>query len=1052
MNLLNMTPLMNFKIFIIILLSIFHQSIQGQVIPGVKYLEPTVFSSSPQASSLGAYGKETVNMFSGQPNINLPLYSISTSDFNMPISLNYNLESVKPTEHPGIMGLGWSLIFGGVVNRVVKGGVDEIMTPHITPESIYSYYDNYGTLNRADWFSYGFMNNLANCMATDSPSGLCSYPASDEFHFSVNGINGSFYKNHEGKWIVSSSENLDFKITDEIAHDYQIRDKGFHPVDDKTFTIKRIIHGFTLTDSKGIRYIFGKQPNSIEFSAQANPIRDSYNTHFVAKAWFLTKIILPNAKEIDFEYSYDYHPVFKLYMGFGQMAVKIGGHMERSGVNAKNFTRDFYMYPSKIKTDEVEVNFYKSLSNSLDYNLNNAGWGQYEIEYSHHYGTAYQNNKHWYKLDSMVVKSNVTGKRVYKLQPQFIDNPDSRLFLTGIKEYGKNNSNERIHSFEYNQTPLPPLVTQKIDHWGFYNNLDFFEHETPENGDHYSYNQLKWKYSTYREPSSDQNIREAGVLKIIKFPTKGFTEFFYEPNTYSKYLKTDMSSQSFIVESTANHSAGGLRIKKIIHNPEINNDQIITKEYFYVQDYMNGNMTSSGVLGMRPTYFEEYSEQNDLQFFKLISHPILNPIYPGASQITYSKVYEKNSLTGTTEFIFSNQDNGSLDQGANHYIHSQLVTNELSEYSYLNKLRYNSMSHERGKLLFMNKYDNNNVLVEKTQLIYSNDPNRFDSKIRSIDFSSKVYGRCYPSMVVPGFTECGLVREIIDMSAYTTYAYHSPIIEKITTLYNSAANNPIITSENYSYNSGLFYQLKEVKTTNSLGEEIRSEYKYPQDLEWDRPYLSILVAQNRVADPVQTKTYNSTQSTPLSTQEIIYDDFNLSPYVYQVLPKYIFTKKNSNDVNISPTGDDLEITYDKYDIQGNLTQYTLVDGTPVRIVWGYGTETDGQGLLIGGPYPIAKIENPPVNDSNFESYIHNLKNSSLSGNPGDLELIFLQMIRIFPNSKITGYTYEPLIGVKSITQNNGQKETYEYDGFGRLIQVLDHNGKVLKKINYNYKD
>ena len=52
---------------------------------------------------------------------------------------------------------------------------------------------------------------------------------------------------------------------------------------------------------------------------------------------------------------------------------------------------------------------------------------------------------------------------------------------------------------------------------------------------------------------------------------------------------------------------------------------------------------------------------------------------------------------------------------------------------------------------------------------------------------------------------------------------------------------------------------------------------------------------------------------------------------------------------------------------------------------------------------------------------------------------------------VTTYTFMPLIGMTSIKLPNGWTTTYEYDGFGRLTRVVDHNGHTISTNSYNYK-
>ena len=55
-----------------------------------------------------------------------------------------------------------------------------------------------------------------------------------------------------------------------------------------------------------------------------------------------------------------------------------------------------------------------------------------------------------------------------------------------------------------------------------------------------------------------------------------------------------------------------------------------------------------------------------------------------------------------------------------------------------------------------------------------------------------------------------------------------------------------------------------------------------------------------------------------------------------------------------------------------------------------------------------------------------------------------------PTSLITSYTYKPLIGILAETDPRGVTTYYNYDSFGRLFEVKNDDGKLLKKYQYNY--
>ncbi|MES2275316.1 MAG: DUF5977 domain-containing protein [Bacteroidota bacterium] len=60
-------------------------------------------------------------------------------------------------------------------------------------------------------------------------------------------------------------------------------------------------------------------------------------------------------------------------------------------------------------------------------------------------------------------------------------------------------------------------------------------------------------------------------------------------------------------------------------------------------------------------------------------------------------------------------------------------------------------------------------------------------------------------------------------------------------------------------------------------------------------------------------------------------------------------------------------------------------------------------------------------------------------------------LRLYPqNAEMTTYTYQPFVGITSVTDAKSQSTFYDYDSFGRLIRVKDQSGNIIKHNEYHY--
>ncbi len=82
------------------------------------------FHPSPQSAAYARYGEYPVDHSTGVPKIEIPIYTLNTGDYELPISISYHASGIKVLDVSGPVGLGWTLNAGGVITRTVCGMPD----------------------------------------------------------------------------------------------------------------------------------------------------------------------------------------------------------------------------------------------------------------------------------------------------------------------------------------------------------------------------------------------------------------------------------------------------------------------------------------------------------------------------------------------------------------------------------------------------------------------------------------------------------------------------------------------------------------------------------------------------------------------------------------------------------------------------------------------------------------------------------------------------------------------------------------------------------------
>ncbi|MGV0923421.1 hypothetical protein [Empedobacter tilapiae] len=952
-----------------------------------------------------------VSLNNGMTNIEIPLYTISTKDIDLPIKLSYYSRGQKLSEISSEVGLGWNINVPYKISRQVAGIEDE-------GNDGYFYNDVYKKnifKNRTELRKVEAYSNSGDGSSYDLEP--------DKFYLNL--------PNYSGKFIY-----------DQIEGDFVMQDFEAYKIE-RIYGQSNTLNGFKVIDPNGNTYFFGvdrlyNNTKTIQSTKYVYLIRHSHggaggttqieNPGEYASSWYLYKIVTKNQEEILF--SYLPHTLNYFDRGYEETGFEIYEtyydvvyNSKFSNYDIDDRAIDFITYNNeKIKFNYVEredVLTGDRLESIIISDKRDKPIKKIELNYS------YTNAPQDYKGSNPYLR---------ELDPS----AQKRLYLDQIIVNGL----EKTYFSYFNRDELPNRFSNSFDRWGFYNNKfnGLFVDTSEMNG-------------SKKNQSVNPLVTHYGLLREITYPTKGTTTFEYENNSGYLFIsdpKVPFKDLPYVNETNGNENliyGEGNRIKSIINNS--NTGKIEKKSYIY-KSLDNKNNTGR-IIGY-PYYYTilGYIHTHEL---KTVYDPF--GIRPGSLMSSYNV----NSLiySEVTEYIGDViQNNGKI-----HYKFS----NDLDGGKYYRWPYYTSIDNEylRGKLLNKKVYKNDNNQYK----LISEEVNQYDFKdpffkdyinlnngflinngekmsyyLRNKDaiifpiprFYANIEGK-FSDYTPDDFFLINIKNDDPFRNMYFQPFYFVSVKKYLTNQKNIQYfdnGTSIITETNYNYDSQNHLQLSKQTTQNSKNETLTTEYQYPPDLVSGYEQSSLMeemTDKNMIANPIITTSKNG--ETVLSEQRILYQLF---PGVNEnlILPKYVYSKKGEKT-----TVDDRKITYNSYDTKGNLLQYTLENGIPVSIIWGYNEQ-----------YPVLKVEGATYSQvvSKFDSgLLGAIKNGDLTSTS------FNGLRNTLPNTMITSYTYKPLVGVTSITGPNGQTEYYKYDAANRLEEIRNDRQEVLKTFQYNYK-
>jgi YD repeat-containing protein len=556
---------------------------------------------------------------------------------------------------------------------------------------------------------------------------------------------------------------------------------------------------------------------------------------------------------------------------------------------------------------------------------------------------------------------------------------------------------------------------------------------------------------------------------------------------------------------------GGLRISKIVDYDPASNKNVNVRRYIYNHktDIDNDGVMEShsyGKIMAKPRYSYYHVSMkghSDIRLGTIIDclncfnivrdsgHPLAN--YSG-NHIGYDKVieyYGENGENGYTEYEYEN-----IEDVVKEYEHPYPVENipfiTIDKVPIQPPFSASVKNPGNGNLKKQTVFSSAGTKLMSTE-------NTYQSKYNNV-----MYGMSTWELVVDPAINL-FAKSFVIMSLYEAMNSKFPFLsESTTTNYLPSGLEASKVTTQYFYDSPSHLQVtKRVRDESNLHKTV-TNIKYPadySDAESNAAIVNMKGEKFMHALPVETTVLDQ---DPNGLQKItqreftVYDNFGTL-----TLPKAKVRLKNTTPLSPASVASYVPANpYDQsvygevfsleYNGVGNIKRIQKTSDIPMSYLWGY-SET----------LPIAEIANGQAAESFFTSFEEDgTPFTNASGNlartgtkvgefatftfptsyaPVESNTLMsywywqtdkwsfsgivpfqrtvstsgtkIDEVRAFPkNSTMTTYTYEPTVGMTSVTDPNNITTYYEYDEFGRLLFIRDNKGSIVKNYKYHFKD
>lgn len=1044
---------------------------------------PKVIPPSPNAASLGKYGDVPVGLYTGIPSINVPLYTASIGKVSLPISISYYSSGLRVNELASQVGLGWTLNAGGAVTRSVNVRPDEL--GYMTQGSLAVLDSIVKTGDRIREAAVGILDLQP-----------------DNFSFNFNGRSGKFIIDatpaNNAHIIpfqplqITYPKRLDsIQIVDEAGIIYQFSASEtsytegailFSPFKSAWY-LSRIItpYGnayFTYTDD--VDDVISEQSSEVDYKRIAGTCdlmsaSNSY-TQVRAAAKVLKSITTPSC-------------TINFYSSAGRRDAQSRSKLDsitvldKKGKRIKNFAFKYSYFGSETETD---LKYRRLKLDSISEEGSSAvGKKWHAFEYNSPAlvpPTDSKSQDYW---------GYFNGENNFTLLPQvdtFVNNihislsggnraPKPNYAMMGVlkrityptggntelvyegNDYGLKNGSQVTYRLKIDNNRLasafsPTSGTSVVDNQTDlaisnkqevlinYSGTNSGPASLEDNPSVYLYKigadnvpTTLLEYHNLRNVSNSLSIElDSGLYRL-----RATVDSRSGQNAYIRAQYYTYSDSVVLIKKMA---TGGLRIKEIINSDGVTN--VPNRHKFYYNTSYDVNRSSGNLISDFEFMERKLTNRNGptCEYFIRSSFPTSTLNSTRGSNVGYSTVTEvfgePQSGKKISEFSFD-ATNMHLPE-----YHGGITMNY---YNIGASEKYTSdMDYLRGSLLREINYDSSARQVSRTDYYYNTgnlqNGNYFAANIMygyTFPYCNSVYcsSCCNTEPLNQGY-------RLVPSKIICPWIYE---VQRVDSVFDLVNNRSIVKTVSSYYDNAQHGQLSRQTEANSLNQVQTSYYKYPLDYTItgtpatpEVTGIKYLQSNHYISNVIEKYTTlgSSTVAASVTTYkpdkpfpDIVWGFDNPEP-VTNYAPLTVTAAAVTKDSRYKPW-----VTFSNYDSYGNIRQQGKVNDLSEVYLWGY----DNQ-------YPVAKVVG-----SDYTTVAALVNNTILQSPSTDQQLRDeLNKIRTaLPNAIVNTYTFAPLLGVTSETDDRGLTIYYEYDMLGRLKAIKDQDGKIVKLIQYQYR-